>query len=75
MKRFLLHVSVKDLWETFHTLGRISVYGEDTFVFNHGSATVPTEQGKTSAKCCLPPTPEFADCCEPHVPGGPCCAA
>jgi len=28
-------------WETFHTLGSIPVYGEDTRVFNHGVSTVP----------------------------------
>ncbi len=26
-------------WETFHTLGRIPVYGEDTAVFNHGESS------------------------------------
>ena len=36
-------------WETFHTLGSIPVYGEDTPVFNHGATTVPN----TSA-CCVP---------------------
>ena len=38
-------------WETFHTLGSIPVYGEDTPVFNHGVTTVPN----TSA-CCRTPT-------------------
>ncbi len=33
-------------WETFHTLGNIPCYGEDTPVFDHGKATV----GK--ATCC-----------------------
>jgi catechol 2,3-dioxygenase-like lactoylglutathione lyase family enzyme len=36
-------------WETFHTLGGIPVYGEDTPVFNHGAATVPNTAG-----CCVP---------------------
>jgi len=35
-------------WETFHTLGNIPVYGEDTQVFNHGTASVPTDR----ANCC-----------------------
>ena len=40
-------------WETFHTLGSIPVYGEDTAVFDHGASTVPTE--KTAAEpCCAP---------------------
>ncbi len=30
-------------WETFHTLGGIPVYGEDTPVFNHGASAVPVE--------------------------------
>lgn len=40
-------------WETFHTLGSIPVYGEDTAVFNHGTDTVP---GRPAPKtpCCLP---------------------
>lgn len=32
-------------WETFHTLGRIPVYGEDTAVFNHGEC-----EGSDAAK-------------------------
>jgi catechol 2,3-dioxygenase-like lactoylglutathione lyase family enzyme len=39
-------------WETFHTLGSIAVYGEDTAVFNHGSSTVPVES--TPAGGCVP---------------------
>jgi extradiol dioxygenase family protein len=39
-------------WETFHTLGSIPVYGEDTQVFNHGTSTVPSE--KSEAPCCIP---------------------
>jgi catechol 2,3-dioxygenase-like lactoylglutathione lyase family enzyme len=31
-------------WETFHTLGRIPVYGEDTPVFDHGTS---------GAGCCI----------------------
>jgi catechol 2,3-dioxygenase-like lactoylglutathione lyase family enzyme len=40
-------------WETFHTLGSIPVYGEDTLVFNHGASVVPiptSADGK--AACC-----------------------
>jgi lactoylglutathione lyase len=39
-------------WETFHTLGSIPVYGEDTAVFNHGESIVPVENA--SAQCCVP---------------------
>lgn len=67
MKRLRFHVSVKDLpasirfyrtlfgaiaWETFHALGRIPVYGEDTAVFNHGESAMPVEE--PSAGCCVP---------------------
>jgi hypothetical protein len=39
-------------WETFHTLGHIPVYGEDTAVFNHGESTIPVEAPATG--CCVP---------------------
>jgi catechol 2,3-dioxygenase-like lactoylglutathione lyase family enzyme len=39
-------------WETFHTLGGIPVYGEDTPVFNHGKSVVPVESA--AAGCCVP---------------------
>jgi len=39
-------------WETFHTLGRIPVYGEDTAVFNHGESSKPVEA--PTAGCCVP---------------------
>ena len=39
-------------WETFHTLGRIPVYGEDTEVFNHGESVTPVAAPK--AGCCVP---------------------
>jgi catechol 2,3-dioxygenase-like lactoylglutathione lyase family enzyme len=39
-------------WETFHTLGSIPVYGEDTAVFNHGESVVPIENA--AATCCVP---------------------
>lgn len=43
-------------WETFHTLGSIPVYGDDTPVFNHGSSTVPLDQEAAAAasRCCVP---------------------
>jgi len=40
-------------WETFHTLGNIPVYGEDTPVFNHGASVVPVKTVETA--CCAPP--------------------
>ena len=52
-------------WETFHSLSRIPVYGEDTPVFNHGTSTVPTDASVTSA-CCAPKAKES---------GSGCCAA
>ena len=50
-------------WETFHTLGGIPVYGEDTPVFNHGDSVVPVEapadagcvpaqRSQLGARCC-----------------------
>jgi catechol 2,3-dioxygenase-like lactoylglutathione lyase family enzyme len=39
-------------WETFHTLGRIPVYGEDTAVFNHGESVTPV--AAPVAGCCVP---------------------
>jgi hypothetical protein len=38
-------------WETFHTLGSIPVYGEDTAVFGHGVSTTPVE---AVGSCCVP---------------------
>jgi lactoylglutathione lyase len=37
-------------WETFHTLGSIPVYGEDTAVFDHGTSSAPAEG--SAASCC-----------------------
>ena len=39
-------------WETFHTLGSIPVYGEDTAVFNHGASAIPVEP--QASHCCVP---------------------
>ena len=57
-------------WETFHTLGSIPVYGEDTPVFKLGSATGPTRgQGEAAPTgCCVPkaksePTAKQSGCC------------
>ena len=53
-------------WETFHTLGSIPVYGEDTPVFNHGDSTVPVQsRADRKAPCCVPAeevTPKAASC-------------
>jgi catechol 2,3-dioxygenase-like lactoylglutathione lyase family enzyme len=58
-------------WETFHTLGSIPVYGEDTPVFDHGASTVPAA---SKPQCCIPaervePKAKIEDCC-----GGPASA-
>jgi lactoylglutathione lyase len=57
-------------WETFHTLGSIPVYGEDTPVFNHGNSTVPAQSQEPAKKaaCCVPkgksePKAEQSGCC------------
>jgi catechol 2,3-dioxygenase-like lactoylglutathione lyase family enzyme len=56
-------------WETFHTLGSIPVYGEDTAVFNHGVSTVPLESTAAKAGCCVPVAKS-----EPKADAGSCCA-
>jgi hypothetical protein len=38
------------MWETFHTLGSIPVYGKDTPVFDHGTATTPSAAASGCAK-------------------------
>jgi hypothetical protein len=49
-------------WETFLTLGRIPVYGEDTAVFNHGKSTVLADAPRTD--CCAPAErAQPANCC------------
>ena len=51
-------------WETFHTLGSIPVYGEDTQVFDHGTSSVPREVN--TAACCVPKQksePTGSTCC------------
>lgn len=43
-------------WETFHTLGKAAVYGEDTPVFNHGASVIPVQNETSPGKstCCVP---------------------
>jgi len=57
-------------WETFHTLGNIPVYGEDTPVFDHGSSIVPTQTvgGASKAACCVPTVKS-----EPEAARSGCC--
>lgn len=42
-------------WETFHTLGNIPVYGQDTAVFNHGASTQPTPASSPKTRSCCAP--------------------
>lgn len=59
-------------WETFHALGSIPVYGEDTPVFNHGAATVPN-----ASTCCVPLAAQVDEPrCDPAVTSAKeaCCA-
>ena len=48
-------------WETFYTLSRILVYGEDTAVFNHGESITPAEA--PAAGCCVPAQRPQLACC------------
>jgi catechol 2,3-dioxygenase-like lactoylglutathione lyase family enzyme len=57
-------------WETFHTLGNIPVYGDDTPVFGHGTSIVPIEIVEAAGKsaCCAPiatsePEAKRSGCC------------
>ena len=58
-------------WETFHTLGNIPVYGQDTPVFDHGTSTVPAQHAEatTKSKCCVPTAKS-----EPEANRSSCCA-
>lgn len=49
-------------WETFHTLGSIPVYGEDTAVFHHGASNVPLAYAARDAACCVPKTSSEPSC-------------
>jgi catechol 2,3-dioxygenase-like lactoylglutathione lyase family enzyme len=51
-------------WETFHTLGSIPVYGEETAAFDHGASIVHVEN--SAAQCCVP--------AQKAQPGVACCA-
>ncbi|MFL6606515.1 MAG: ArsI/CadI family heavy metal resistance metalloenzyme [Steroidobacteraceae bacterium] len=58
-------------WETFHTLGNIPVYGEDTKVFDHGTAVTPVQnRAVTSPSGSCVPSQEA----QPKAAGSPCCA-
>jgi catechol 2,3-dioxygenase-like lactoylglutathione lyase family enzyme len=43
-------------WESFHTLGSVPVYGEDTPVFAHGTSVVPSQMSGAASRaaCCVP---------------------
>jgi lactoylglutathione lyase len=58
-------------WESFHTLGSIPVYGEDTNVFNHGTSSVPGPSTAAAAKgaCCAP-----AAKAKPQAGASACCS-
>ncbi|MGO9932787.1 MAG: ArsI/CadI family heavy metal resistance metalloenzyme [Steroidobacteraceae bacterium] len=57
-------------WETFHTLGSIPVYGEDSPVFDHGTSTVPvTAQAESKTACCVPKAKIESEATRPD-----CCA-
>jgi catechol 2,3-dioxygenase-like lactoylglutathione lyase family enzyme len=57
-------------WETFHTLGNIPVYGEDTAVFDHGASSVPVQSigASSSVQCCVPSAKS-----EPKAGRSSCC--
>jgi len=56
-------------WETFHTLGGIPAYGNDTPVFNHGESVVPVSSHAIRAGCCVP-----AATAESKIEGSSCYA-
>jgi hypothetical protein len=59
-------------WETFHTLGNIPVYGEDTAVFNHGVSPVPgPPETHAIAACCVPARTTGTKGTETECCGGP----
>jgi hypothetical protein len=55
-------------WETFHTLGSIPVYGEDTAVFNHGASPIPATETRATDAGCVP-----AEMSAPRAVGAECC--
>jgi hypothetical protein len=50
-------------WETFHTLGQIQVYGEDTLVFDHGASVIPIESSATDCGVPEQKLQPAASCC------------
>ena len=63
-------------WETFHTLGNIPVYGEDTAVFDHGTSVAPIQSQPATGKttCCVPKETieskaDRSGCCAPVTIG------
>jgi catechol 2,3-dioxygenase-like lactoylglutathione lyase family enzyme len=58
-------------WESFHTLGAIPVYGEDTSVFDHGASVVAVQMSAAAsqAACCVPTAKD-----EPKDNRSGCCA-
>jgi hypothetical protein len=49
-------------WETFHTLGSIPAYDQESVVLNHGTSSTPVE--KAASGCCVPAQrAEAASCC------------
>jgi len=67
-------------WETFHTLCRIPVYGEDTPVFDQGSSAVSNQNQENSgiAACRVPAKAAASEpCCVSVVTTkeSSCCAA
>jgi catechol 2,3-dioxygenase-like lactoylglutathione lyase family enzyme len=52
-------------WESFHTLARIPVFGEDTPVFDHGTSLTPTPAVTATSACCVPKAKEASSsgCC------------
>jgi catechol 2,3-dioxygenase-like lactoylglutathione lyase family enzyme len=57
-------------WETFHTLGNIPDYGDDTPVFDHGASSVPVHSigAASGTQCCAPAAKS-----EPNAGRSSCC--
>ena len=58
------------VWETFHSLASIPVYGADTPVFNHGTSVVPVKVANPDSGCCVP-----AAKASKQTPASACCAS
>jgi hypothetical protein len=51
-------------WETFHTLDRIPIYGDDTPVFDHGTSATAIMAGEEGTCCVSKPKEQAAaGCC------------